>query len=69
MDVQRKNNLILHVQEIGRTRIVKQKIVNMWPMKPKKDMWSNGSAMLIEHKIVKETNSATKRGQELSRKY
>ena len=25
----------------------------MWPMKPKKDMQSNGSAMLIQHKMTK----------------
>ena len=31
-----------------------EKSVNMWPTKPKKDMWSNGSAaMLIQHKILK----------------
>ena len=26
--------------------------VNMWPKKPKKDMQSNGSAMLIQHKML-----------------
>ena len=25
----------------------------MWPVKPPKDMWSNGSAMLIQHKMSK----------------
>ena len=24
----------------------------MWPKKPKKDMWSNGPAMLIQHKML-----------------
>ena len=29
------------------------KSVNMWPKKPKKDMQSNGSAMLMQHKMSK----------------
>ena len=53
MDVQRKNNLILYVQGILKSRTVKLKYVICSQRSPKKYMQSNEAAMLIQHMMSK----------------
>ena len=38
-----------------------EKCIHMWPKKPANNMWSNGSAMLIQHKKLKKQENINRR--------